>query len=262
MIREAVRRGAPRVIVAGGDGTVQAAANALCGSATTLAIVPAGTANDFARALGIPADPGAALAVALNGRPVPVDLGRAEFRTGVRIFANYTQIGFGTLVSRITARLVRVLRTPAMYPPGIAVALPLFRPRAARICIDGRRCDVRSLAALIVANGPRFGGGLLPAPNARMDDGLFDVLLVEGLTQAGLAVRLPLLRVGPPKDDPNIRTFRARVVEIESALVPGLDADGEFLGGFPVRLTVLPRALRVAIPASPQGRDSAKKVEP
>jgi diacylglycerol kinase (ATP) len=244
--RRAAADGLDRLLVAGGDGTLHHALQGLARSGTALAILPLGSGNDLAAALGIPADLDAAFELALDGAPRAIDLGQV----GGRFFAGVAGVGFDSEVNRYANR-VRRLRGRAIYLWAVLRTLRGFRAPAMRIEHDGGGFVGRAMF-VAVANSGRYGGGMRIAPGALLDDGRLDLVIVREMP------RHVLLRVFP-------RVFRGghtghaaveivRTARVAVALDRPLTAygDGEPLlavGAEPVDFEVAPAALRVVAPA-------------
>ena len=251
----AVTAGARTLIVAGGDGTLHEVVNGLAkrsgtGPAPRLGLVPLGTGNDLACALGIPSDPDAALALLDGGAPNPLDLVEVAGLEGIRV-ANFAMGGFaGRIAERVTPRRRRVWGRH-VYLRAAFDEIVARRARRLEVRVDGARLPIREGLAVLVANGPRFGGGIPMAPGARTDDGLLDVLVLG-------AVPLPaLLRViarafrGSHLEDPAVTWTRARTIEVDADPDLPWNGDGERLGSGPASFAVLPGALEVQRPSAP-----------
>ncbi len=158
--RRAVADGVARLVVAGGDGTMHQAAQGLAGSGCALGVVPLGTGNDLAGTLGIPADLDAAAARALTGGVRPLDLVRVE----ETVCIGYAGAGFDSEVTRF-ANGVKRLRGPLVYFYAVLHTLATFKPPMMRVVHDEGIFEGRVMFA-VVANLPRFGGGMRIAPAA------------------------------------------------------------------------------------------------
>lgn len=236
---------AERIVAFGGDGTVHAIANARPGA--ELAIVPCGSGNDFVKTLGIPLDPAEALRLAPEpARPVDV----VEYEVGGRTgrFLNIAEAGFGGRVVAHATRMRKVTGRRMSYKLGILTALAGYRLRPVIVEIDGRRVGEYLLCNLIVANGQYFGSGMRPMPDARPDDGLLDIAVLNEFGRWKILRQSKVLRTGLPKNHQKIHHFRGREVRAISDSEVAVEADGEILGNLPARFRVLPQGLRVVRP--------------
>ncbi|MGY0232884.1 diacylglycerol kinase family protein [Longispora urticae] len=238
-IRAAVAGGASAVVAMGGDGTAHLALQALAGTGVPLGIVPLGTGNDLATGLGLPADPGAAVAAVRAGRTRQVDLARVDGAHGTSWYGSVLAAGFDALVNERANRM-RWPRGPLRYDLAIFAEMARLRPLRYRLVIDGEPAELDSVL-LAVGNTTSYGGGMRICPGADPADGLLDVTLgVAG--RLALATLKPKVRGGTHVTHPAVRTLRARTLEIAG---PDLHcyADGERLGPLPVTVTCEPGAL-------------------
>lgn len=246
----AVAGGVEALVVVGGDGTVHLGANVVAGTCVPLGIVAAGTGDDIARALGLaPREPARSADRLLehleHARVRTVDAGLARADDGTRRwFLGVLSAGFDALVNE-RANGWRWPKGPSRYNLAVARELPVFRPMRYRLELDG---EVEELRAMLVsiANGSSFGGGMKIAPEASMDDGLFDVVVLGSVSTARFVRVFPRVYTGAHVSDPAVRVRRARRVRIE---VPDrrltVYADGERVGPAPLDAEVVPGAVRV-----------------
>lgn len=249
LARRAAEAGARTLVVAGGDGTLHEVVNGLAAGGTAdpaprLALVPLGTGNDLACALGIPACLEAALALLDEGVPCPLDLVAAEGLGGPRV-ANFAMGGFaGRIGARVTPGRRRVWGRNVY----LRAAVDEIRDRRAwplEVRVDGDALPGGEALAVLVANGPRFGGGILMAPGARTDDGLLDVLVLGAVSlPALLRVIVRALR-GRHLRDPAVTRVRGRRVEVEGPPDLPWNGDGELFGSGRAGFEVLPGAVQV-----------------
>lgn len=247
--RRAVDHGYDVLAVLGGDGTVQLALQPCAQTNTALAVIPAGTGNDLALCLGLPADPtGAATTVATalrTGSTRELDLGRVH---GGRWFATVLCAGFDSMVNERANRM-RWPSGPRRYD--LAVFVELARLRAYPLTIeteDGRQ-DLRA-TLISIGNTASYGGGLKICRDAKLDDGVFDVTVVGPVTRRRLVRIFPTLREGGHIGEPEVSTYRARTVRIGGDNGWVAYADGDRQGPLPMTVECVPAALRV-IAASP-----------
>jgi YegS/Rv2252/BmrU family lipid kinase len=253
--REAAAGGAGRIIVAGGDGTASEVVTGLLaaglGGRVELALLPLGTGGDLVRALGVPRDLDGAIAAIARGKIRALDAGAVRFQGdagAVRevFFLNVTSAGVSGLVTELVNDTPKLLGGRVSFLVGTVRALARFRPAAARLRVDGRTLYEGPLTLAAVANGRYFGGGMQIAPHARPDDGLFDVVWIEGRSMAWLLRHLPKLYTGAHLRVAGVGSARGRVIELEpigGATPLRIEIDGEPLGALPARIEALPGAL-------------------
>ena len=255
VVRDAVAAGCERVVAVGGDGTAHLAANVLLESKAnvTLGIVPAGTGSDLARALGVPRDSSEALRRALLGPPRPLDVGRCDGEGGGFFFINIASAGIGGLVDETVNAIPRRGRTAFLR--ATLQALRRYRCAPVRVIVDGEAWYEGPLFVLAVANGTTFGKGMRVAPQARPDDGLFDLVLVGEVAGWDLIRRLPQLYLGRHLGARPVRYRQGREVRLEPlGVLPVFDVDGETYPSGAATFTLVPGALAVAGPPTKPGR--------
>jgi YegS/Rv2252/BmrU family lipid kinase len=257
VLRDELSRGARLLVIGGGDGTVATAAGILAGTPCALAVLPLGTANDFARTLRLPVDLEAACAVAANGEPRPVDVACA----GTRPFLNAASVGLST---RVTRRLTRELKRragPLAYPIAASGEALDPRPFRLRLVVDGVRHELDSLQ-LVVGNGRYHGGGRLLAPEARIDDRRLHAWAVRAATPEGAGrsgtdrlqdvVRLArlafLIARGRHLEHSEVEAWEGRAFSVETDPPLEIDADGELAGRTPREFALAPERVRVMTP--------------
>ncbi len=231
------------VVAVGGDGAAHAGLQAVAGTATLLGVVPAGTGNDLALALGVPADPAAAArAVAEDlhaGAAATVDAGR----TGDRWWATVLCCGFDSAVTDRANRL-RWPRGPRRYDVAILAELARLRPRELLLTLDGGEPARLAVTLVAVGNTAWYGGGMRVCPAADPTDGRFDVTVVGPVSRRELVRTRPRLTAGTHVEHPAVTVHRAARVELAA---PGLTtyADGERVAALPAVAQCVPGALRV-----------------
>ncbi|WBU39244.1 diacylglycerol/lipid kinase family protein [Homoserinibacter sp. YIM 151385] len=250
--REAVRRRPDALIVVGGDGMVNLGAGLVAGTKVPLGLVPSGTGNDMARALGIPHDDTEAairhLLGALQRPPRVIDAARASWshadtrETGERWFACAMSAGFDAIVNERANRMEHP-KGASRYIIALLVELARLRPIRYRLTLDGR--EIETEASLVsLGNGQSLGGGMRITPDARLDDGLLDVMIVEPLSRGRFLRLFPRVFKGTHVSHPAVRIERARRVRIEADGVAAY-GDGERFAPLPVDVELVPGALRV-----------------
>jgi YegS/Rv2252/BmrU family lipid kinase len=234
-------------VVVAGDGLVGAVGGALAGSETPLGIVPGGRGNDLARGLGISADPEEAAATLAGGETRQIDVGEANGRR----FLGIVSAGFDSECNRL-ANEIRWLRGSLAY--AYSSVRTLIGWRAARFTIRaGEESERFSGYFVSVANSRAYGGGMLIAPAAELDDGEFDVVTIREHSRLRFLANLPKVFKGTHVEKDEVRVFRAPRLELSASRPFPVYADGEHLTDLPASLRLLPRALSVIVPAQAEG---------
>jgi len=234
------------LIAAGGDGTLNEVVHGLMdlpeAARSVLGIMPLGTANDFATGCGIPRDPEQALALCLEGRAVPVDVGKANEHW----FLNAASIGFGAEITATTPPELKHLLGPAAYAVmGAILAMNVHHYRG-RLTLPNREITGSGPVA-IVGNGRQAGGGVQVTPRARIDDGLLDVLAVRNIPAMALLTAARELQELSP-DGEYISYWQTPWAEAHTEEAIPVNLDGEPMQFSNVRYEAVPRAIRLIVP--------------
>jgi YegS/Rv2252/BmrU family lipid kinase len=230
-------------VVMSGDGLVGAVGGAMAGSDTPLGIIPGGRGNDLARVLGIPDEPEAAVDALLAGHSRWIDVGEAN---GKR-FLGIVSVGFDSEANR-RANENHFLRGNLVYAYAALRTLLGWKPARFTVRVDAERIRLSGYS-VSVANNKAYGGGMYIAPNAELDDGEFDIVTVGEVGKLRFVGNLPKVFKGTHIDADEVRVFRAQHLELSASKPFPVYADGEHLTDLPANLRVLPRALRVLVPA-------------
>jgi diacylglycerol kinase (ATP) len=239
------------LVVVGGDGTLSEVANGVAGTDTEVAVLPCGTGQDFGRTHGIPSRFDDAVRVAIDGEARTIDLGRVELEGGTtRVFANVGSAGMSGAVAQRANAMTKALGGRATF--FYALTREFLAWQNSRVVIeldDGERRE-GAMHDVIVANGRFHGGGMKLAPDARQDDGTFDVVTIGDVTKLDFLTTAPKLYSGRYLSHPKVELLRSSSVSIGSAEPLPLEVDGEPIGTTPARFDVLRSALRVRVPAA------------
>lgn len=243
LARDAGQRG--RVVLAvGGDGIAGGIGGALSGTGATLGLVPAGRGNDFARALELPTEPAALARILLESEPRHVDTIEVESAVHDRtVVLGSVYAGVDALANRHANRS-RLLRGAASYYAGGLRAATTWRPARYRVTIDGEE-HAHTGYTVVAANSGYYGSGRVIAPDARVDDGLLDIVMIEDAPRRLFFALMNDLRTGAHVHRPQVRVERGREVRVAADREVPYGADGEVDALLPVTLRVLPGALRV-----------------
>ena len=244
LARLALAAGATMIVAAGGDGTVHAAANAAAQLGLTLAVLPFGTANDFAHGLALPLELAAAVAAIAAGQTRTIDLGRVNGH----YFLTAAHAGLGAETARRSDPRLKQLVGPLAYAVAAVGAWSEHEPLELTLVVNGREATLCA-SQLLVANGVYYGGGNLVAPDASFDDGQLEIQLVGPDLPAHALLRLAgALRRGEMADQPETACFRTTHLEVTLGRPAPVNMDGELVElGEHLVFEVAPRALRVVV---------------
>jgi YegS/Rv2252/BmrU family lipid kinase len=227
----------------GGDGLIGVVADTIKHSDGLMGVLPGGRGNDFVRMLGIPLDPVAACEVLASHTVREVDLGEV----GATTFVGIASCGFDSVANRI-ANETKLMRGNLVYTYGALRALAGWRPARFTVTIDGAPPRDFTGYTVAAANSKAYGGGMLLAPDASLDDGRLDVVIVEQTPKLRFLRLLPTVFKGEHVKQPNVHVLRASEVEISADRPFTMYADGDPIGELPVTVIALRGAVRVLVP--------------
>lgn len=242
--KEAVEEGAEIVLAAGGDGTLNEVVNGIAPTAdhVRLGLIPLGTGNDFARMLALPSSVEECLEVIKAGHVWQIDLVRVT-SDQVRYFLNVSAGGFsGTVNEKMTPEIKENWGLLA-YVRCAAEALPELRAYRTKLTLDDTETLELDLYNMVVANGRYVAGGTLIAPEASIDDGLLDIILIPENPAMDLALVAAQIALGKHLDSAGVVFRRAAKVAVESTPGMWFNVDGELVGNEPAVFEVMPKAL-------------------
>jgi diacylglycerol kinase (ATP) len=247
LARTAALEGAEIVAALGGDGQVGACANGVLGTGSALAVIPSGTGNDFARHIGLDRkDPIAAVRLLSAPAFKEIDVVRITTPEHDRYYVNIGGAGFDSEVNE-HANKVRRLRGTLKYVYSTFVTLARFRPGKFVVTVDGTEHPFTGMM-LAVGNGSSYGGGMRVTPDARSDDGLLDVCVIQELPKWQFVTTFPKVFSGRHIDHPAVTMLQGKEIEISAERAFQVYADGEPVGHLPATFSVVPAALRVVVP--------------
>jgi diacylglycerol kinase (ATP) len=264
LAREALRAGAERIVAIGGDGTVNEVVNGFFDDRghpiapdATFALLPFGTGGDFRRTMHIPVDTAAAAALIAANHRRKIDVGKLELTAADggrvhRMFANIASFGVSGVVDRLVNESGKKLGRLS-FAIATARATWSYKNQRVQLIFDGNVADrvEATINTVAVANGRYFGGAMMVAPNAEVDDGVFDVIAMGDFTFGDLVKSGRRLYQGTHLAMDKVTSRRARVVEaepVDPGAVVELDVDGECPGRLPARFEIVPAALWMIAP--------------
>jgi YegS/Rv2252/BmrU family lipid kinase len=254
LAERAARDGAELVVAAGGDGTLNEVVNGLvrAGTSTELAIIPLGTGMDFVRTYGIPTRFDDAVRNVLEGTPRTIDVGRVSYRewdggAGERYVVNVGSVGMSAAVAQRANGMSKALGGKATFFYALTRVFFEWENTVVSVQLDDERREAR-MHDVVVANGRWHGGAMLLAPEAKPDDGLFDVVLIGDVTKRDFVTTAPKIYKGTYLSHPKVELLRSRTVAVDAVEHLPIELDGEQVGTTPVRFEIVPAALRVRVP--------------
>jgi YegS/Rv2252/BmrU family lipid kinase len=254
LARNGILAGCDRIISVGGDGTLNGVVHGffqqgrLLRQEVALGVLEIGTGADFARTLGLPSEPEKVIGRLIKSRPQEIDVGKAEFLSlegnrVVRYFINILDFGIGGAVVEKVNRTTKRFGGKVSFLWAILVTIFHYQNKKIRYRLDEGEWASAVLNNFIVANGRYFGGGLLPAPNAELDDGWFDVVSFGDIGKWEAIANLSKLQAGTHLSNPHVQMMRARQVEAESDEAVFIDLDGDLVGQLPIKISIMPGVL-------------------
>jgi diacylglycerol kinase (ATP) len=233
------------LVVAGGDGMVHLGVNLCAGTDVTLGIIPCGTGNDAARTLGLPVfDGGAAAQVVLGGNSDRFDLGLGKSDEGSFHFFGSLSAGFDAVVAE-RANKWKWPKGPSRYVLAMLRELATFKPLQYSAVVDGVERKIEAMLCA-VANSRSFGGGMLIAPEASVQDGELDLFVVHPLSRPAFLKMFPKVYTGGHVTHPAVEIVRTKSVSLDAGNIPTY-ADGEFVGKRPLQIEIAPNAIKIFV---------------
>jgi YegS/Rv2252/BmrU family lipid kinase len=227
----------------GGDGLIGAVADAVKHGNGVLGLLPGGRGNDFARGLGIPLQPSAACQVLASGTVRELDLGAV----GSQTFIGIASCGFDSVANRI-ANETKLVRGNLVYAYGALRALAGWKPATFTVSVDGGEPRIVSGYTVAAANARYYGGGMMLAPDASLQDGLLEIVIVADTPRRRFLRLLPTVFKGEHVHHAGVEILRGATVEIAASRPFTLYADGDPIAELPVTVSALPRAVKAICP--------------
>jgi diacylglycerol kinase (ATP) len=240
------------VVAVGGDGTLNEAVNGLAQTGVPLATIPLGTGMDFVRTYGIPTKFEEAVLVAIGGNTRTIDAARVAYRTwsgedATRWFANVGSVGMSGAVAQRANSMSKALGGRVTFFYALTRVFLAWDNTEMTVTLDdgerrGRMHDV------ILANGQWHGGAMWLAPDARPDDGLFDVVFIGDVNKWDFLTTAPKIYKGKHVGHPKVEIVRSATVAVDAPEHLPIEVEGEQVGTTPARFEIVPGALRVRVP--------------
>lgn len=240
LARLALEKGFTHLVCIGGDGTLNEIVQSIAGSPIILVPVSAGTGSDFVKSTNL-RDMASVIEAIRNNTSRPIDLGRITRNGERRYFLNILEVGFGAeVMMRVNSK--KKVHNGRSFTSAVLASVPSYRPYEVSITHENGT-ETMKVAEMIIANGKYFGGGMLAAPDAELNDGLLDVHIVKGSGKLQLLAKLMKLRDGSHIHDKVVSSMRTSGMRIEG--VAPVEIDGENFGQLPIEVGVEKGALRL-----------------
>ncbi len=257
LTRQLLKEGHELIIAVGGDGTTNEVINGffdqdlkLINPHAAISFISGGTGRDLIRTIGIPTDTAEAAKHIISSPIRPIDLGRASYINNqgfseVRHFINVAGLGLdGATVDRVN-KTSKALGGFISFLWATVTTLVLYKNQQMKISVDGVDICDEPVTVVVFGNGRYFGGGMYIAPNAEVNDGLFDIVILKDLSKINLLLSLPRVYKGTHLSHPRITSLRGRSIKVFADEVALLDLDGEQPGRAPVEIELLPLAINL-----------------
>lgn len=257
LVKEHIRKGYRKIIVVGGDGTMNEVVNGIFEQKTvatteiTLGMISVGTGNDWVRTFDIPLDYAEAIRILKNENTLLQDAGIVKYYNAavekIRYFINMAGLGFDGLVAQKTNDdKDRGKSNPLLYLVNLVSSLFSFESTPARIVVDDQ--EIRDkIFSIGIGIGQYNGGGMRQTPDALPDDGLFDLTVIKDIPKLSVIANVRRLYNGTLKKHRRVETFVGKFIRIDSETPVLLEADGESLGHSPFEFQIVPKSVRVIV---------------
>jgi len=254
--RRALKNGAGLIVAVGGDGTINEVVNGFFNGREPLnpecelGIINCGTGGGYAKTLNLPGSLEDQISLILRPHSLMLDVGHISFmdpdgRKSSRLFVNECQVGIGSTVAAKTGKRVKKLGGTLAFGITAAIQAVLFRPMTINLQFDNESASDFRLIGLVAGNGVECAGGMRLTPDARLNDGLFDVLSIHEMNVLNRLISFPKIYSGQHINGKEFSLKKCRSLRIRSDISITLEADGEIIGSSPFDLEMIPSAIRV-----------------
>jgi diacylglycerol kinase (ATP) len=253
LAQKAVDLGFSTIAVHGGDGTFNEVVNGVINRDSTqvpLVFLPSGTGADLVRTLGISHSLSDAAHQAREGSIRSIDIGEVKFtdlegRPNQRYFVNVTDVGFGGDLVRYVNSHSKRLGGKFSFLKGAMITLFQYKNKKVHIRVDGQKDLEERVSSIVLANGQYFGGGMWVAPDARVDDGFLNLVIIGDISITEALPNFTRLYRGTAAEHPKVKAFPVQSLELTSEEEVFIDLDGELVGRLPAQFQILPQRLSV-----------------
>lgn len=253
---KAINNGTQLIISVGGDGTINEVVNGFfingkpINPACELGIINCGTGGGLAHALHIPKSLDQQIELIFQSQSVDLDVGHITYLDSSnnlcsRFFINECQLGIGSKVASLVDRKYKILGAQIAFGIVAAIQALLLKPQILEITFDNEPTENQNIIGFVVGNGSECGGGMKLTPDAKLNDGFLDVLLIREMNTVQRLRNFSKIYTGEHISSPYCSIRKCKKIAINSNIVASIEADGEILGKAPCKIEVLPAAIRV-----------------
>lgn len=256
--KEAAEKGFDVIVSVGGDGTNNEVLNGIMIANSPekkrplLGFIPQGTGGDFRRSINLPSDIGASIEILKKSNILKIDIGKSRFLNRSRLlveryFLNICSFGISGLVDYYVNRSTKLLGGKISFILGTLRGIISYRNTSASIEVDGKEVGEMNITLVAVANGKYFGGSMMVAPEARVDDGLFDIIVMKDISKFEFIFSGYKIYRGEHIIPPNVFSLRGQRLKVEKEGLY-IDLDGEDVGTTPAEFEIIPKAIDIIVP--------------
>lgn len=258
LVRQALKTGYKTIMSVGGDGTMNEAVNGffennhLISEDSRLVVFSRGTGCDFIKSLGIKNSVEDLLAVLARNQAKQIDVGKVSFigtkdEVITRYFLNVADIGMGAETANRVNKHSKRMKGFLSFMLGAVSTIILYKNKDFEVIIDDEIVLSERMNSVIVANGNYFGGGMKVAPEAKMDDGVFDIIILGDLSKPDIIRNFPLIYNGKHLSHPKLKCYRGRRIKVNSCGKALIEVDGEIPGSDDAEFELLPNTLKILV---------------
>ncbi len=258
LTREAIAKGYRKIIAVGGDGTVNEVVNGLivndciCDDNIELAVLSNGTGSDFIRTLKPENDIHTFVRALKRECYRSIDIGKIIYHQNQqnntsRYFINVSNLGIGAEVVNLVNKRSKALGSKLTYFTGTMSTILKYKNMEVSMKLDNSQIIEGVFCGLMICNGQYIGGGMQIAPLAELDDGWFDIMVINDITKLKLFSRFPLIYKGKHIELPEVEVYRCQSLAIQTLESTIIEADGEIIGRSPCQYSILPKCLRLRV---------------
>ncbi|MDR5658897.1 diacylglycerol kinase family lipid kinase [Serpentinicella sp. ANB-PHB4] len=239
LAKDAISSHIDTIVAVGGDGTIHEVLNGMVNSNKNLGIIPAGTGNDLARTLGLPLDIEESLDKIIEGKIKKIDIGcfNEEY------FINFASVGLDALIASEANKIKKLIASKYAYILSVILSLTRFKSPKLKIRIDDLYME-KDIMLVAICNGAYYGGGMKIAPKADLQDGCFDICIVNKMNKLKLLWLFPSIFKGNHIKYKDVEMFKGRKVEIDYEGYIEVNTDGEIKNARPVCLEIMNKKIR------------------